>query len=113
MRLSIASALTAALLLLSGCDDIVDSVNLDRGPVDVENGTAHTLQRLYHPPCGTANDGEDRIAGEPDLQPGQVLAIDLPGGICRDFKADFSDGRRRVITNVTPDADQRQRITFR
>ena len=112
MRLLIVIAIITALPVLSACDDTVDGVNLNRGPVEVENGTSHVLQRLFHPPCGGTVDGEDRIAGHPDLQPGAVLEIDLPIG-CRDFKADFSDGRRRVITNVNPDPDQRKRITFR
>ncbi len=113
MRPLISTALTAMLLMpLWGCDNFVDSVNMDRGAVEVENGRSVVLQRLFHPPCGTTVDGDDRIAGHPDLRPGDVLEIDMPPG-CRDFKADFSDGQRRVITNVWPDADQRQRITFR
>lgn len=112
MRLLISIALITAVPMLAGCDNTIDGVNLNRGPVEVENGTNHTLQRLFHPPCGGPQDGEDRIAGHPDLQPGAVLEIDLPQG-CRDFRADFSDGRRRVITSVYPDPDQRKRITFR
>jgi hypothetical protein len=112
MRPSSAIALAAALLTLAACDDIVDSVNLDRGAVEVENGTPHRLQRLYHPPCNTLADGDDRLDDREDLLPGEVLEVDLPN-VCLDIRADFSDGRRRVITQVTPDPDQRQRITFR
>jgi hypothetical protein len=103
----------ALLLSLSACDNAVDTLNANRGPVEVENGTSAVLQRLFHPRCGDASDGPDRLEGHADLQPGDVLEIDMPSAECYDFKADFSDNRRRVITRVTPDADQRQRITFR
>ncbi|HEX6912898.1 MAG TPA: hypothetical protein VF142_20990 [Longimicrobium sp.] len=113
MRLPTTSALTIALLMpVTGCDDIVDSANLGRGPVEVENGTRANLQRLYHPRCGEGADGPDRLDDRGDLRPGDVLEIDLPSQ-CVDFRADFSNGQRRIITNVTPDPDQRQRITFR
>lgn len=113
MRLPLGIALALTLpMLLPGCDALTDTANLQRGAVEVENGTSLVLQRLFHPQCGEAADGPDRIEGHADLQPGDVLAIDLPP-VCLDFKADFSDGTRRVITHVTPDADQRQRITFR
>jgi hypothetical protein len=112
MRLLIGTALALSLLALPGCDDIVDTVNGEYGAVEVENGTTHNLERLYYPPCGQGGDGQDRLSERGDLRPGDVIGLDLPPR-CADFRAYFSDGRRRVITNVTPDADQRQRITFR
>lgn len=112
MRLLIGTVLALSLLALPGCDDIIDTVNGEHGTVEVENGTIHNLQRLYYPPCGQANDGEDRLDERGDLRPDDVIELDLPPR-CVEFRAYFSDGRRRVITNVTPDADQRQRITFR
>lgn len=113
MRLLTGTALVLSLLLVTpGCDDIVDTVNSEFGTVEVENGTIHNLQQLYYPPCGQGGDGADRLAERGDLRPGDVIELDLPPR-CVDFRAYFSDGRRRVIPNVTPDADQRQRITFR
>ena len=113
MRLLTGIVLAATLAPLAGCDDIEDTVNLQRGAVEVQNGTSSALKELYHPPCdGGTDDGEDRLSGHDDLQPGEILAIDLPMG-CRDFKADFADGTRRVITDVFPDDDRRQRIVFR